>query len=349
MENTGENIDETEKKENFKELTQEMLSDGYTGKGKLTIPNGPVITGEFKDGLADGYAKMDFLDGEVYEGEWKENKKHGKGVYVWPSGNERQQYTGAYKNGFMQGEGIMIYSSGKKYEGGFRKDTKSGHGKLTYSDGASYEGYFENGKWEGGVDSYDEVNLTEEENAASHGRYTSTKNFTFYGLYNNDQQRTTHGTITTPDKVEINLKDCEKYKDEDLTDAYTAMKNTYGYYTFEYDDTENGILSFERVSEIFGDCTNEEELSYEMDRVYGLKVNNHEGYVILHGDDNEIKKALEEERDIESTVIIKSDNIDFVETLVEILKLNNREENGDQIDILEFDKEFKEKTTNGNE
>ena len=317
------------------------------GKGVMTIPDGPVITGDFKEGLADGYAKMDFLNGEVYEGEFKENKKHGKGVYVWPSGNDRQQYAGEFKNGLYEGEGIMTYYDGTKYEGSFKEDKRTGHGKLTYSDGASYKGYFENGEWEGGVDSYDEVNLTEEENAASYGRYTSTKNFTFYGLYNNDQQRTIHGTITTPDKVEINLKDCEKYKDKGLTDAYTSMKNTYGSHTFEYDDTDNGILSFERASEIFGNCTNEEELSFEMDRVYGLKINSLEGFVILHADDNEIKKALAEERDIESNVIIKSDNIKFIEILVEILKLNNRDKDSDNAnkDTLQFDKEFKEEET----
>lgn len=317
------------------------------GKGVMTVPDGPVITGDFKEGLADGYAKMDFLNGEVYEGEFKENKKHGKGVYVWPSGNDRQQYAGEFKNGLYEGEGIMTYYDGTKYEGSFKEDKRTGHGKLTYSDGASYKGYFENGEWEGGVDSYDEVNLTEEENAASYGRYTSTKNFTFYGLYNNDQQRTIHGTITTPDKVEINLKDCEKYKDKGLTDAYTSMKNTYGSHTFEYDDTDNGILSFERASEIFGNCTNEEELSFEIDRVYGLKINSLEGFVILHADDNEIKKALAEERDIESNVIIKSDNMKFIEILVEILKLNNRDKDSDNAnkDILQFDAEFKEKET----
>ena len=56
------------------------------------------------------------------------------------------------------------------------------------------------------------------------------------------------------------------------------------------------------------------------------------------------KKALEEERDIESNVIIKSDNMQFIEILVEILKLNNRDKDSDNAnkDTLQFEKEFKE-------
>ena len=77
-----------------------------------------------------------------------------------------------------------------------------------------------------------------------------------------------------------------------------------------------------------------------MDEVYGLKINSLEGFVILHTNKDELQKALVEERDIESEVIIKSDNIEFIELLVEILKLNNRDNDTDNInkDIKELDK-----------
>ena len=315
------------------------------GKGVMTVPDGPVITGEFKDGFTDGNAKMDFLDGEVYEGEFKENKKHGKGIYVWPDG---RKYEGEYQKGNMHGHGIYTWSSGETWEGEWEDDNKDGSGIYSYADGAKFTSDWRDDKWS----KVTMVDFDENDNEIKEvkkSKFLSSKGFVFYGKYNDDQQRTTEGTITTPNGLEINLKDCEKYVDKDLTESYTEMKNTYGSHTFEYDDTSNGILSFERVSEIFGDCSNEEELSYETDRVYGIKITNDlDGYVILHAQDNEIKEALEEERDVESAVIIKSDNIAFVTTLVEILKLNNREvyegESNEiwQADILEFDKEFKE-------
>jgi len=310
------------------------------GKGVMTVPDGPVVTGEFKDGFADGHAKMDFLDGEVYEGEFKENKKHGKGIYVWPNGNK---YEGEYQKGEKHGHGIFTWSNGKSWVGEWGNDKENGNGVLNYTDGAIYEGYWHQGEINGIEYEQDDGSFEVEK-----AKYTSSHQFIFEGVFTGPKQgsqRTINGTITTPNGLEINLKDCEKYVDKDLTDAYTSMKNKYGSHTFEYNDTDNGILSFERVSEIFGDCSNEEELSYEMDRVYGLKINNHEGYVILKADDNEIKEALEEERDIESNVIIKSDNRAFVETLVEMLKLDNREDNADQVDILECEKTSNELET----
>ncbi|MBG65466.1 MAG: hypothetical protein CMP73_02270 [Flavobacteriales bacterium] len=307
------------------------------GKGVMTVPDGPVITGDFKDGLADGYAKMDFLDGEVYVGEFKKNKKHGKGIYVWPDG---RKYEGEYQKGEEHGQGIYKWPSGNSWQGEWENGKKDGVGTYNYSDGAKFTSDWHEGEWvKMTMVDFDENNNEIEE--IKNSKYTSSKGFVFYGKYNDDKQRTVDGTITSPDGLEINLKDCEKYKDKDLTDAFTELKNTYQSHKFEYNDTNNGILSFERASEIFGDCTNYEELSYGMDEVYGLKINSLEGFVILHANKDELQKALVEERDIESEVIIKSDNIEFIELLVEILKLNNRDNDTDNInkDILELNKE----------
>ena len=306
------------------------------GKGVMTVPDGPVITGDFKDGLADGYAKMDFLDGEVYEGEFKKNKKHGKGIYVWPDG---RKYEGEYQKGEEHGKGIYKWPSGNSWQGEWENGKKDGVGTYNYSDGAKFTSDWHEGEWvKMTMVDFDENNNEIEE--IKNSKYTSSKGFVFYGKYNDDKQRTVDGTITSPDGLEINLKDCEKYKDKDLTDAFTELKNTYQSHKFEYNDTNNGILSFERASEIFGDCTNYEELSYGMDEVYGLKINSIEGFVILHANKDELHKALEEARDIESEVIIKSDNIEFIELLVEMLKLNNRDNDTDNInkDIKELDK-----------
>jgi hypothetical protein len=308
------------------------------GKGIYVWPNGKKYEGEYQKGEEHGNGTFTYSDGNEYEGEWENGKKNGKGVYVWKSGNK---YEGEYQEGEQHGNGSFTYSDGNEYEGEWENGKENGSGTFSYADGAIYEGYWYDGEIDGQEFEQDDGSF-----AVEKYKYTSSHKFIFEGVFTGpkeDNQRTTEGTITIPNGLKINLKDCEKYVDKDLTDSYTEMRNTYKSHTFEYDDTQNGILSFERVSKIFGDCSNEEELSFEADRVYGISINNDlQGYVILHAQDDEIQEALEEERDIENDVIIKSDNIDFVETLVEMLKLNNREENGDQVDILEFDKASKE-------
>ena len=45
--------------------------------------------------MAHGYGRIIHQDGDIYEGEWKENKAHGKGKYVHLDGAE---YIGNWKN-----------------------------------------------------------------------------------------------------------------------------------------------------------------------------------------------------------------------------------------------------------
>lgn len=54
-----------------------------------------------------------------YDGEYKDDKKEGYGVFKWPS------------------EGV--------YEGNFKADFRHGFGLMKWSDGTVYEGEWENG------------------------------------------------------------------------------------------------------------------------------------------------------------------------------------------------------------
>jgi len=37
--------------------------------------------------MRDGFGKMDWLDGGVYDGEWKHNRACGKGKFIYPDGH----------------------------------------------------------------------------------------------------------------------------------------------------------------------------------------------------------------------------------------------------------------------
>ena len=72
----------------------EFIYDKREGKGKKTWTDGPS-------------------KGDVYDGEWKNDKMHGKGIYKYHNGKE---YNGEWNCGDMHGWGIMKYTDGY-YEG----------------------------------------------------------------------------------------------------------------------------------------------------------------------------------------------------------------------------------------
>ena len=59
------------------------------------------------------------------------------------------KYEGEFKNDMFEGYGIYCYSNGDIYEGEFKIDLKNGYGKYYYSDGRVYAGEFKNNKFEG--------------------------------------------------------------------------------------------------------------------------------------------------------------------------------------------------------
>ena len=72
---------------------------------------------KFREADEDGkhFKMYTYKDGSKYEGQWRKNKRDGKGIYKW-------------KGGFAN------------YIGEFKKDKKHGYGKMSYGDGASYTG-----------------------------------------------------------------------------------------------------------------------------------------------------------------------------------------------------------------
>jgi len=53
-----------------------------------------------------------------YTGEWKDNKKHGKGKLTWTN-EKRKQYTGDFVNDKFYGVGELILANGDTYNGNF--------------------------------------------------------------------------------------------------------------------------------------------------------------------------------------------------------------------------------------
>lgn len=122
--------------------------------------------------------------GGVYRGEWYfifikiefnviyqrvGNKRHGRGVQVWPDGSiyegywrnnqanilgrlihaDGDIYEGEWVNDKANGYGTYIHMDGTKYVGYWKDDQQHGKGFETWTDGSKYEGEYVNGCKEG--------------------------------------------------------------------------------------------------------------------------------------------------------------------------------------------------------
>ena len=84
--------------------------------------------------------------GDKYEGETKNNKPNGKGIYYSITGEIRE---GIFIDGHLNGKGKMTLNNGFFIEGNFVDDELDGYGKTININGELYEGEFKNGIREG--------------------------------------------------------------------------------------------------------------------------------------------------------------------------------------------------------
>ena len=89
----------------------------------------------------EGVGSYHYLNGNVYDGQWARDKKHGKGVYTYYLTNEK--YDGEFYENEKRGRGVFTYRFGDRYEGDFYSNLKSGKGTIFYKSGARFEGVWE--------------------------------------------------------------------------------------------------------------------------------------------------------------------------------------------------------------
>ena len=76
---------------------------------------------------------------ERYVGEFKNDLKHGRGLYIWRDG---KTYNGEWKNGKMDGKGEFYWPNGSIYRGQYEKDEKHGQGIMMWNINSRYRGFW---------------------------------------------------------------------------------------------------------------------------------------------------------------------------------------------------------------
>jgi hypothetical protein len=104
--------------------------------------NGDVYTGEWSDNKKCGKGTQTWKkSGTIYDGDWKNDMRDGFGTYsIQQGGVYVKQYAGGWKNDMRDGFGTHFYGDDEYYEGEWSKDKRCGWGRMYYSDGSIYEG-----------------------------------------------------------------------------------------------------------------------------------------------------------------------------------------------------------------
>ncbi len=171
------------------QLTGRKYSVRYLGKtDKEENPLDGVI--HYADGDSASVAsapevggfRIEYKNGDVYEGAMSKLQRHGKGKLTFSSGDV---YEGDFAYDELSGEGVFSYATGDRYEGSYLSGKKNGYGMYTWAadaDGrtASYAGYFASDLREG------------------EGTFTYADGSVYQGSFVKDKKEDVSGTLTLP-------------------------------------------------------------------------------------------------------------------------------------------------------
>ena len=124
-------------------------TDGYKCRRPINEPNSPC-----SETILEFYL-VTMGKGGRYEGEWRDDKPHGQGVFSG-AGIDEMRYEGEFRAGNFHGQGVqqikhvsLFGSMSVRYEGEFRDGLPHGQGVSAFSDGSRYEGEFRAGTFHG--------------------------------------------------------------------------------------------------------------------------------------------------------------------------------------------------------
>ena len=88
------------------------------GKGKIKYADGTFYEGDFKHNRIEGFGKFTGLN-HRYEGSWIDGKMQGAGKSIWygEDDEETEVYEGQYENGLKHGKGEYRWRNGKVFVG----------------------------------------------------------------------------------------------------------------------------------------------------------------------------------------------------------------------------------------
>ncbi|XP_071250275.1 radial spoke head 10 homolog B isoform X4 [Salvelinus alpinus] len=128
----------------------ELVNNNREGWGVRCYPSGNLYEGQWRNNVRHGEGRMRWLPlGQQYSGIWENGVQHGQGTHTWflrrVTGSQyplRNEYTGDFVQGLRHGQGSFYYASGALYKGEWKDNKKHGQGKFIFKNGRIFEGEF---------------------------------------------------------------------------------------------------------------------------------------------------------------------------------------------------------------
>jgi hypothetical protein len=127
-------------------VPSEMLEAGKREFKQKRYPNGNIYIGEWLDNKRDGNGKHIWSNGDVYSGGWKDDMQSGWGKSNWVDGSS---YTGSYSQNIKEGTGEYHWKDNSMYVGEWKANEMDGHGEYHWTDGRKYIGDWSRSRMEG--------------------------------------------------------------------------------------------------------------------------------------------------------------------------------------------------------
>lgn len=129
--------------ETFQKQLQFLQAHARTGHFIESYGTDGRYEGEFLHGMRHGKGQHEFR-GEVYDGEWKWDQRHGWGTLTLGDGSQTR---GEWQSGKPHGFTSMIDAHGTiTYEGEFKAGKRHGFGRQLFESGDMYDGGWKEGK-----------------------------------------------------------------------------------------------------------------------------------------------------------------------------------------------------------
>lgn len=133
----------------YKESYEGELWHGMRhGYGIYMYQKGHIYEGQWSLGLKHGVGRLCQSNGSYYIGQFSNGRKcgFGKEVIKHTDGKLAMWYEGNWKDNYKHGFGVARYSSGVKYTGTFHQNKYHGKGIYTFQSESQYAWLFEHGE-----------------------------------------------------------------------------------------------------------------------------------------------------------------------------------------------------------